>query len=251
MSETSGKRSDDPLQDAVEAILADVRHEGHNRNTAGRIFTAEVENARLELAVDEAGTVLSASHITQSDSPRIRAVLERLCVEITGLPLVEAVDHGVVRILREMYAGTRPVGGILLPRNADAAFGTAERLIREIRNSYEKSVSPLPMDNRFVEPPTPEWLQMASEERLPRVSEELRRFEKDRGLAEGTILPAEIEEDLSNHPTRITVRLSQDLDVSTKPKLLRDAEAWLNDTLEPQIRLFAEELTDKSKLRRL
>ena len=77
-------------------------------------------------------------------------------------------------------------------------------------------------------------------------------FERSNKLQEKSILFLKIDNDLNNWPIRIYVSIDDNkIDVSSKPKYIRELEEFLRKKLDNKLQIYYEESKDQNKIRRL
>jgi hypothetical protein len=208
-------------------------HRGQPASTAGGVtVTASVEQASLLLHLDAGHTITAAGFDGQP-----AALLERFCALLTGMPLLEAAQHGAIHLEAALRApGVRPVAGVVTPRAAHPMFALPTALIRQALASYRTRTGYSEHINRHDPGPGPAWREASAAQRSARIA----------ALAgEGVELVA-IE-----HDVRLVFALPDALDGAARQPLLLDLEARIKRQVDPRLEVFAEERKDRNKLRRL
>jgi hypothetical protein len=211
----------------------------------GRIFeggaAGEIDGRVLSLELD-GGTIVRAMFSGAKDDVET-GVLETLCGAIEGLPLDEAADHGAIRaeaMLRD--ARERPVAGIVTPRAAGEVFALAEKLVRKARASQGAPRA----RNEYDNPLGDAWKSASEGVRRDMLARAIETFCRARGAN-----AADVEVTAIEHDVRVVVTLPDALPANEKPKFAFDLERAIRRDVEPRLELYAEELKDKNKLRRL
>ena len=83
-------------------------------------------------------------------------------------------------------------------------------------------------------------------EQIARVEEVLGTFLAERGLAPGSLVAVGVETNI-----RILIAFSDEVGYAEKPALLMDFEHKLRAATGDRLEVFAEEMADENKLRRL
>ena len=196
------------------------------------------------------------SHLIESvafggDVPAtLEALLEQFCTLITGLPILEAADHGVARLefaLRGSYS-QRPVQGIVLPGTVDQRFALLQDVIRNILSKYRRITSYSNASNNYDVGPSKLWLDCSDQERKQRLQAVYAPILRKMGLSSIEIEILEIEYDV-----RVLVRFSGQLAKleTDKQALLMDLEKAMAEQIDGRLELYLEPVRDISTLRRL
>ncbi|CAK0759235.1 conserved hypothetical protein [uncultured Gammaproteobacteria bacterium] len=186
--------------------------------------------------------------------PAERAVLDVLCEAITDIPLA-AVGNGPTYALARLLDQSlpRPVAGILLPANADPAFGPALRLTRALRPLLEQAGLTRDYDT-FASPPSPGWLAHTAAERMALVEQAVAGFMAANGgrIAAGAHV-LRLDDNLTGQPVRVVIELApgDTADAALRPRLVRQLEKVLKTTVEPTLQIYIDPVKDQNQLRRL
>ena len=236
----------------ASGLAAGFKHEGEAVIPAGaRVATAADGPASLTLAVHGDGQTVVAARHQGATTPELRAVLEIMCRESEGRPLVDAAEHTVVRAIAALVAaagGKRPLPGIMLAANAGTAVVAGHALVRQAAEQL------LPADqgiNFFETPPSPAWQALDAAGRLAACGTAIGRILSDLELAEGSIEPIAIERDLLGHDVRLLVRFGAAVEAVRQPPLIRTLERRLKAEVEPKLQLYLEPRRDNNQQRRL
>ncbi len=209
-------------------------------------LTAEEDGRRLTLVLRR-GKVLSATHGGVADPAEAR-VFDAFCRVLTGLPIQEAADHAghhvMVRLKRP--DGTPPVPGIVTPWNADPLYHRPMRLIRRIRADHAVGRPSAGTENFWNPAISKDWLRLDEADQLARVDEMLGEFLAERGVAPGSLVAVGVE-----HNIRVLLAFSDVVGYELKPGLLMAFERELRARTGDRLEVFAEEMKDDNKIRRL
>ena len=242
------------LKGAVEAVLQDIRHEGHPSAKEGCILLkANSACGCLEALVDTTTHVVQVARHSAVTYQEARAILEVICQVIEGRPLQDASDHAAINALHRLSKGLgrRAVPGILLPTNAGRSFQDATALMRQLREQYGTQSGFTSTENFYEPPPSTAWQAQSGEQRLRQVAAAVREFEHERGLREGTLLVDRIEPDLLERAVRVVIGCDPEVPPQEKPVLIRQLERSLKQRVEETLQLHMEVLKDFNKIRRL
>ncbi len=179
------------------------------------------------------------------------ALLEQFCTLITGLPILEAADHGVARLefsLRGDYS-QRPVQGIVLPGTVDQRFALLQTVIRNILSEYRRVASYSNTTNDYDVGPSNLWLDCSDQERKHKLQAVYASILGKLGLS--SIEEIEILE--IEYDVRVLVRFSGQLAKleTDKQALLMDLEKAMAEQIDERLELYLEPVQDISTLRRL
>jgi len=210
------------------------------------LFEAEEDGRRLTLGLRR-GKILSVSH-AGVENPSERKVFDAFCRVLPGLPIQEAADHAGHHVMVRLR-GTDdrpPVPGIVTPWNADPMYSRPMRLIRRIRADDAARRPEASFENFWNPMISKDWLRLDEAGQLAQVDRILGDFLAERGLATGNMLAVGIENNI-----RVLIAFSQDVDYQRKPALLMDIERKLRAATGDRLEVFAEEMADSNRIRRL
>ncbi len=233
---------------ALEAAAGGICREGSltNGDASEELLTAAEDGRLLQLTVHK-GTIRRAAHSGSEDAAE-RAVLDVVCQIVEGLPLQEAADHTghhLVARLRDPEASS-PVPGILTPWNADPLFHRPLRLVRRIHADHAACHNTVSRENFWNPQISRDWLRLGESEQMARVEEVLAAFRADQALADGELVVAGVENNI-----RILLAFGDGVAYARKPGLLMAFEARLRAATGDRLEVFAEEMKDDNRIRRL
>jgi hypothetical protein len=223
-------------------------HEGRLEPTEDALLLAtEIEDATLRLAVTPATrTVQRATH--QGAIGASRGVLDAWCAVIEGLPVEEACEHGVHRVmdlLRDPEAPP-PVRGVITPRNASPLFfdllDASHRLMRAF---VEHTGEPVP-DSTYHAPPSPRWAAMSDADRIAEIREALVLVCAALGLD-----PTSVEASGMRGVAKVRFDFADSVPIGARGGALLRIEAELQRRVEPSLIVEREAQKDLNKIRRL
>ena len=228
---------------AADALCRDGALEA--ANGAERLAAAE-NGTSLQLLVRR-GKILRAAHEGAGD-PAQRAVLDVFCLAVEGLPMQEAADHGghhTLARLRDSEA-TAPVPGIVTPCNADLLFQLPARLLRAAHADYRAGHEIRSVENFWNPTISKAWLRLDEAAQIARLETVLSRFLVDEGLEAGDACVVGVENNI-----RIVLAFAESVAYDRKPPLLMDFERRVRAATGDRIEVFAEEMKDTNRIRRL
>ena len=205
------------------------------------------ENGRRLTLVLRKGKVVKAAHEDVID-PAEREVFDAFCRVLEGLPIQEAADHAGHHVMAAQHAPgqARPVPGIVTPWNADPRFHRPMRMIRRIRADYAARRPSASVENFWNPTISKDWLRLDEAKQLACVDEILSAFLAERGLVSGNLVAVGIENNI-----RILLAFSEEVGYAQKPALLMDFERKLRTATGDRLEVFAEEMADGNRIRRL
>ncbi len=210
------------------------------------LLEAAEEGTCLQLVVRR-GKILRAGHQGAED-PATRAILDVFCRTVEGLPLQEAGDHAGHHVIHRLRNGvdTTPVPGILTPRNAGTLFQLPVRLLRLILADYRARHGIESVENFWNPTISKDWLRLDEPAQRARLAPILADFLCEEGLSEGDMQVVGVERNI-----RVLLAFAAGLDYRRKPSLLLAFERRLHAATGDRLEVFAEEMKDDNKLRRL
>ncbi len=214
----------------------------------GEPVEVEEDGLRLQLHVDRASHTVLQARFAGAGDPEARALFERFCAVVEGLPLLEAAQHGVIRLeflLRDRTQGP-PVPGIVTPAAADPRFDLPQRLVRAALTDYRARTGYAETENRYDRPLADRWRAAATPERLQQLREVLDRLARAQGWA-----PEQVEVAAIEHQVRVVMVLDPALSRVAQGRALLIFERAIQEEIDPRLEVYAEERKDRNKLRRL
>ena len=209
-------------------------------------WESEDNGRRLTLGLRK-GKIVSAAHEGVED-PAEREVFDAFCRVLEGLPIQEAADHAGHHVMAGQHDPdqARPVPGIVTPWNVDPRFHRPMRLIRRIRADYAARQPSASVENFWNPAISKDWLRLDEAAQLARVDQILGDFRAERGLAPGNLVAVGIENNI-----RVLLAFSEEVGYEQKPTLLMDFERQLRAHTGDRLEVFAEEMADGNRIRRL
>ncbi len=202
---------------------------------------AEADGAALALLVEPAAHLIHQARHRDAADPVTAALLDCFCALIEGLPVLEASDHGVIRLearLRDPAAG-RPVPGVVSPQAAWPGFALPQALIRRALAAYREKTGFGSVNNDFDPGVAEEWMGLDDKARRQRISAAIES-------AAGEPSVTAIEYDV-----RVVVRFAADIAGSDKQHQMMKMEQAIKTGVDPRLELYLEELKDANPIRRL
>lgn len=212
----------------------------------GEAFAAEADGRRLSLVLRR-GRIVGAAHQGVTDPAEAR-VFDAFCEVIESLPIQEAADHAGHHVMARLRAPDEapPVPGIVTPWNADPLYRRPMRLIRRIRADHAARRRAPATENFWNPAISKDWLRRDPADQRARVAALLETFLAERGLAPGSLVAVGVEGNI-----RVLLAFSEAVDYRHKPALLMDFERRLRAATGDRLEVFAEELADANRIRRL
>lgn len=231
---------------AIDSIDSPIRAASPGGSAGEETFTAEVDGRRLTLVVRK-GKILSAAHEGASDGAEAR-VFDAFCAVLEGLPIQEAADHAGHHVMARLGEpdGAPPVPGIVTPWNADPLYHRPMRLVRRIRADHAARQSSAGTENFWNPTISKEWLRLDEAAQLARIDEILGEFLVDQGLPPGSLAAVCVEGNV-----RVFLAFAEAVGYQRKPALLMDVERKLRAQTGDRLEVFAEEMADGNRIRRL
>ena len=226
-----------------------VAHEGPLEPTdAGALLlTTPIGAATLRLAVRSTDRVVThAAH--QGATGASRGVLDAWCAIVLSLPLEEACEHGVHRVmdlLRDPEAPP-PVRGVVTPRNASPLFGDLlDASQRMMRAFVERVGEPVP-DSTYHAPPSPRWIVMSEADRIAEIRDVLGSICESLGID-----PATVEASGMRGVAKVLFDFADSVPIALRGHALLRIEAELQRRVEPALVVEREAQKDLNVIRRL
>lgn len=235
---------------AIDAtdLTPPVHEDAAGRPCEAREVKAEIAGVELTLAVDPESHWILRARFAAPRSAVERALLERFCALIEGLPLLEASDHGAIRLEYTLRgAGApRPVAGIVTPFSTDRAFALPNALIRRALERYREACAYRDTRNAYDLEPAAVWLSLDDAQRRQQLSSLFDAVAGKLGLPAGGVVVQDID-----YEVRVTVEFQGDLRGADKQHILMALERAMKDSIDQRLELFQGELKDSNTIRRL
>ena len=185
---------------------------------------------------------------------KVKAILEMVGEIGLGLPVKEFCEHIVLKVIYNFIKlnpnFTSPA--IILPNNIGPEFMIVHKLIHSLYHRLiETKIDKINNINFYDNPPSEHWLKLSKAARVVELESSIRYFEIENRINQGSIVFQEISNDLDGWPIRITLSFSNEIDISQRPKVIRNLESHVRKYIENSLQIFYEESKDKSKIRRL
>ncbi|MEZ4751362.1 MAG: hypothetical protein R3B54_12315 [Bdellovibrionota bacterium] len=230
-----------PTRPTANLCATRSRTFSHQAPLAGRFLEGtqirqRASGSELFLLLNKRGLIRHAAF--ESKGELETALLEAFCRLIEGLSLQEASDHGVLRLEYKLRNPAVELGipGIVTPENSDPMFQVPQTLIRAAYSEYKKDHTS--GRNYWTDKISREWLSLTPAERMEQLQTATEHFRTLEGLAADALRVVNMQ-----HETRVIVDAPKHSDA-----LLR-LEAYLRQTLEPQLEVLLAERQDTNKPR--
>ncbi len=238
-------KDSDGIPDAYAARLKreNLAFEGKADEKDGLVMVeAAADGTILALLVEPAANLIRRARHRDAATPEQAALLDRFCALIEGLPILEASDHGTIRLearLRDHASTGRPVPGVLSPEAAWSGFALPRTLIRGALAAYRKKTGFSSQDNDFDPGATKEWMGLDDKTRRQRLAAAIESVA-------GGLSVAAIE-----HDVRVVVRFAASPAGCDKQRQMMKTEQAIKADVDQRLELYLEELKDANPIRRL
>lgn len=223
------------------AVLQNCAHERPLQETPDVVTVRVSEDGVSLMAAVRPDGIVHAMVYEGAASEVQRGLLEAVCQYGEGKPLQECSDHAVIHVEHRLRDRTQPppAPGIVIPQNADPAFGLPLRLVRGLFAEWCHRTGQTVRENFYDPAPAASWLALTGEEQSARVQAAIEQHPMGRGMRvvqfEGV--------------QRVVVRITETLDSLTQQRHLMRMEAHLQERLEPTLQLYLEPRVDQNVLR--
>lgn len=231
---------------ALEQAAANPAFRAALASSPGQIMArGQSEGAELLLAVDPDGhRVLAASFAAQD--PLQVGLLESVCRIAVGLPVLEAAEHGTIRLEKVLRGGgRRPVAGIVLPESLHPLFRQARQLLTGALADYRRQTGFGEVHSHHDERPAEPWLRASEAERRAWLARALGHILGERGLGPECASVESIRFDV-----RVELSLELPADVNA-PVFVMELERALQTEVDPRLEVYVTERRDRNAKRRL
>ncbi|MBC7905459.1 MAG: hypothetical protein H7Y60_01770 [Rhodospirillaceae bacterium] len=205
--------------------------------------TAQRDGLVLDAWIEPQTHIIRAVAHHGARSPAARGLAEAMAQAVMGLPVLEAADHGMIRVEFTLrgHIAHRPVAGIVTPEAADPAFALGSALLRDLLAEYRRVTGFAEIHNDFDPGPGPAWMAADEDTR--------RRMLTDALAADGFPL-ALIDISAIEYHVRVVLSLSGELGADAARALVA-LERCIKRRVDDRLELFLSELKDSNQTRRL
>lgn len=205
-------------------------------------YKATYNGCELKLSINPNTHIIDNAMVNECDyNPYKLGMMRAFCTLIVGLPILEAQDHGVLRLenlLRDDVV--HPVKGIIMPGNSCELFEIPLHLIRVLYNQYSKEQNYYPLTNTYTPKEILEWKSLPINDREKIVFEKIKNF----------CMQHHIEEYEAKLIGEMRVEFAADKEVySSLAKLLFDMEISIDKELGFSLEVMFTEKKDTNKKR--
>jgi hypothetical protein len=203
---------------------------------------AEIDGLMLESAVDPTDHSIQSMAATGARAEVARTLLAAVARLCHGLPILEAADHGAIR-LEYLLRGDapRPHAGIVIPETIDPAFRFVSVLLRDLLADYRRTTGFRDSTNTFDIEPGPRWML---------ADDSARRALLAKAFALGGFGAEDVNVVAIEHDVRVVVSLGGLL-AKDPARALAVLERQMKQRVDGRLELFMQEVKDSNKLRRL
>ncbi len=135
----------------------------------------------LKLEVDTKSHMITSVSYNESNIDDImKGILNAFCSVIINLPIIEASNHGVLRLeylLRD--ASKKPIDGIITPNNTLKEFLILQDLIRDCFKQYKQKIKNAPTGNAYIVASVKEWVKLSDNIKKEKLNELIDSYFKD------------------------------------------------------------------------
>lgn len=203
---------------------------------------AGIDGLILEAAIDPKDHVICGMTVTGARGKTFGDLLSVLAHICRGLPVLEAADHGAIR-LEYLLRGDapRPRPGIVIPEMVDPAFRFVSAILRALLANYRQKTGFRDSANIFDVLPGPHWMQ---------ADEAGRRAQLAEAIARSGFVPEDVTVVAIEYDVRVVVSLGPALTINSAHALAA-LERHIKQHVDGRLELFLSDVTDSNKLRRL
>ena len=214
----------------------------YTKSANGLEYNATYNGCELKLSINSTTHIIDNAMINECEyEPYKLGMMKAFCALIVGLPILEAQDHGVLRLenlLRDTLV--HPIKGIIMPGNSCELFETPLHLIRALYNQYSKEQNYYPLVNTYTPKEIQEWKSLPINDREKIVFEKIKNF----------CMQHNIEEYEAKLIGEMRVEFATDKEVySSLAKLLFDMEKSIDKELGFSLEIMFTEKKDTNKKR--
>lgn len=204
-------------------------------------YISSFDGCKLRVCVDTSINTIKIATTKCGNNFYKQGIMNAFCELIVGMPILEARDHGVLRLenmLRENIV--HPIKGIIMPGNSCELFEIPTNLIRAIYNQYMEDQNYHPLVNAYRPKEIDVWKSLDIKEREKIVFEKIKNFCIENKINEYDVkLIADM---------RVEFATSHDT-YSTLAKLLFDMETTIGKELGFSLEIMFAEKKDINKKR--
>ncbi|MDD4854946.1 MAG: hypothetical protein PHQ22_07410 [Sulfuricurvum sp.] len=205
-------------------------------------YRATYSGCELKISLNPNTHIIDNAMVNECEHDLYKlGMMKAFCALIIGLPILEAQDHGVLRLenlLRDTVP--HPIKGIIMPRNSCELFETPLHLIRDLYNQYSKEQNYYPLVNTYTPKEAQEWKSLPLNDREKIVFEKIKNF----------CMQHNIEEYEVKLIGELRVEFAADKEVySSLAKLLFDMEKSIDKELGFSLEVMFTEKKDTNKKR--
>ena len=207
-------------------------------------YLSQFGSCKLTVKINPKNHVIDYILLDEYDNDiYIKSIMKAFSEVIYGLPILEANDHGVLRLenlLRDDDV-VHPIKGIVMPRNSCELFEIPTKLIRAVYDQYTQEENYHPLANTYCPKEIQEWKNLDIKEREKIVSEKINNF----------CIVHKIEEYDAKLIGDMRVEFAADKDkYPSLAKLLFDMETIIDKELGFSLEIMFTEKQDANKKRK-
>lgn len=191
------------------------------------------------------------------DDVALRGALGRLATTIMRLPMVEAAEHGVLYVLQDLdnvsSAPTSHISGILLPFNAGSQIFAALEVCQKFFGFLQQHLKDgMPTyGSEYEGVPDQVWQSLEKLDKVLKIRDIISDFADAKGISNDAFEMNALNPDLSGRDVRVFVTFGSDIDIPSRPDVIRALEIQLKEQASKLLTVFYAPEVDKNKIRRL
>lgn len=149
-------------------------------------YIAAFNGCELKISVNPNTHIIDSATVNECENDLYKqGMMNAFCNLIIGLPILEAHDHGVLRLENSLRDNViHPIKGIIMPGNSCKLFEIPTNLIRAIYDQYVKEENYHPVANTYRPKEIQEWKNLDIKDRERIVSEKINTFCIEHKIAE-------------------------------------------------------------------
>lgn len=234
---------------SLKEISQKVRHETTlEENDDMILIRSNFQGTSLFASVNPKLHTLDKVAFAAANSEVERALLEAFCLQIEGVPIQEASDHGLLKLEYVLRDKTKKpqISGIVNVFNFDPAFEFLQKLIRELLHIYREKTDFQLKRNFWVAPASKQWLALSPDEKSDKVRSHIEAFSKSKAMKDDQIKFLGIAKGV-----KVNIALVGEFRPAEKSKMLMELELSIRAGVERNLEVYQEEWKDLNSKRRL
>ena len=147
-------------------------------------YMSSFSSCKLKVSINTQTHIIENATMDEcSDDIYIKGMMKAFSNLIIGLPILEANDHGVLRLENRLRDNTMfPVQGVIMPTNSCELFEIPLNIIRDIYSQYSNTQKYNPLGNAYSPKEIKEWKELNVTEREKIVADKIDFFCKEHNI---------------------------------------------------------------------